>query len=221
MHNHSVDNLIFGCEDSTLEIFLVQHGEGESKGEWGLPGDWLEGLESLEHAAARTLRERTGISDIYLEQLHTFSAADRHPAGRIITTAFFGLIRPESYSTIIGESELDAKWFDVKRLPELIFDHQEIIEKGLSHLMHKVRHEPIGFNLLPEKFTLLQLQNLYETILGVKLDKPNFRRKMNKMQLLIPCGEKQTGVAHRAANLYRFDQKVYNKLLTNGFVFEL
>lgn len=221
MHNHSVDNLIFGCEDNTLEILLIQHGEGESKGEWGLPGDWLGDMESLEDAAARTLRERSGISDVYLEQLHTFSAVDRHPSGRIVTTVFFSLIRPESYSTSTGKTELDAKWFDVKKLPALIFDHLEIIQKGLSHLTHKVRHEPIGFNLLPEKFTLLQLQNLYETILDVKLDKPNFRRKMQKMQLLIPCGEKQIGVAHRAANLYRFDQKVYNKLLTNGFVFEL
>ena len=221
MQNHSVDNLIFGCKNNTLEILLIKHGEGESKGEWGLPGDWLEDHESLENAAARTLKERSGISDVYLEQLHTFSAVDRHPSGRIVTTAFFSLIRPDSYSTIIGKTELDAKWFDVKKLPALIFDHHEIIEKGLAHLMHKVRHEPIGFNLLPEKFTLLQLQNLYETILGIKLDKPNFRRKMNKMQLLISCDEKQTGVAHRAANLYRFDQKVYNKLLTNGFVFEL
>jgi len=221
MHNLSVDNLIFGCEDNTLEIFLVQHGEGKSKGQWGLPGDWMHEDESLEQAAARTLQGRTGISDVYLEQLRTFSAVDRYPDERIITTAFFALIRPESYSTIVGKSELDAKWFDVKRLPKLIFDHKEIINIGLKHLKHKVRHEPIGFSLLPEKFTLLQLQNLYEAILDIKVDKPNFRRKMKKMQLLIPCNEKQTGVAHRAANLFRFDQKVYSKLKTQGLVFEL
>ena len=221
MHNHTVDNLIFGCEENVLEIFLVKHGEGKSKGQWGLPGDWLQDDESLEQAAARTLSDRTGISDVYLEQLHTFSAVDRYPNERIITTAFFALIRPESYSTIVGKSELDAKWFDVKKLPDLIFDHQEIVEMGARHLKHMVRHEPIGFNLLPEKFTLLQLQNIYEAILDIKVDKPNFRRKMKKMQLLIPCGEKQQGVAHRAANLFRFDEKVYNQLKTRGFVFEL
>ncbi|GAA6139491.1 NUDIX domain-containing protein [Arenicella sp. 4NH20-0111] len=221
MHNNTVDNLIFGCEEDTLEIFLVKHGQGQSRGKWGLPGDWLLEGESLENAAARTLKERTGITDVYLEQLHTFSDVDRYPDERVITTAFFALIRPESYKTIVGETEMEVKWFPINKLPKLIFDHKEIVEKGLEKLKHKVRHEPIGFSLLPKKFTLLQLQNLYEAILETRVDKPNFRRKMKKMQLLVPLEEKQVGVAHRAANLYRFDEKVYRKLKTKGFVFEL
>ncbi|RBP51674.1 NUDIX hydrolase [Arenicella xantha] len=220
-HNHTVDNVIFGCEEDTLEVFLVQHGEGKSRGEWGLPGDWMREEESLEQAATRTLKERTGITDVYLEQLHTFSDVDRYPFERVLTTAFFALIRPDAVKTIVGETELDAAWFDINKLPPLIFDHKSIVEKGIEHLKHKVRHEPIGFNLLPKKFTLLQLQCLYEAVLGIKVDKPNFRRKMKKMQLLVSLGEKQTGVAHRAANLYRFDEQVYRKLKTKGFVFEL
>lgn len=221
MHNNTVDNLIFGCEEDTLEIFLVKHGEGQSRGQWGLPGDWLLEGESLEEAAARTLKDRTGITDVYLEQLNTFSAVDRYPSERVITTAFFALIRPESYKTIVGATEMDVQWFPINKLPKLIFDHKEIVEKGVERLKHKVRHEPIGFSLLPKKFTLLQLQNLYEAILETRVDKPNFRRKMKKMQLLVPLEEKQIGVAHRAANLYRFDEKVYRQLKTKGLVFEL
>lgn len=221
MQNLSVDNLIFSCNNGKLEILLVKHAVGASTGEWGLPGDWIGDDESLEEAAERTLTERTGIKDVYLEQLHTFSAINRHPSDRIITTAFFALIRPEMYSSMKVKSQLDAKWFNVKRIPQLIFDHKIIVKKGVAHLKHKVRHEPIGFSLLPKKFTLLQLQHIYEAILDTTLDKPNFRRKLQKMELLIDCKEKQTGVAHRAANLYRFDHKVYKSLKKKGFTFLL
>src|SRR5690606_29285862 len=115
----------------------------------------------------------------------------------------------------------DAKWFQVSALPDLPYDHAKIVKEGLQHLRHKVRHEPIGFNLLPKKFTLLQLQELYEALLNKKLDKPNFRRKLMKMDLLVPCKEKQQDVSHRAASLYRFDKKIYDKLARNGFIFEL
>lgn len=221
MRSMSVDNLIFCCENRTLEILLVKHAVGKSRGQWGLPGDWMKDDESLEQAAERTLFERTGISDVYLEQLHTFSDINRHPDERIITTAFFALIRPDLYSHVSVETQLDADWFDVKSLPKLIFDHRKIINFGVAHLKTKVRHEPIGFNLLSKKFSLLQLQNLYEAILDTKLDKPNFRRKMMKMALLTDCEEKQSGVAHRAPKLYRFDKTNYNKLKKKGFSFEL
>lgn len=220
-HRHTVDNVIFGCVDNSLQVLLIQHGEGQVHGKWALPGDWMHAHESLEEAATRTLTERTGISNLYLEQLHTFSEVDRYPHQRILTTAFFTLIRPSDVRAIAGETELDAAWFSIDRLPILIFDHQAIVDKGVARLKHRVRHEPIGFNLLPEKFTLLQLQHLYEAILGIELDKPNFRRKMKKMHLLVPLGEKQVGVAHRAASLYRFDEQVYHRLKTSGFVFEV
>ena len=221
MHALTVDNLVFGCESGRLEILLVRHGDGDSIGQWGLPGDWLLDHETLSEAAARVLLDKTGLSDIYLEQLKTFSDLGRHPTERIITTAFFSLIAPDASKLVVGTYQLDVKWFPVNEIPKLIFDHQAILEAGIMHLKHKVCHEPIGFNLLPEKFSLLELQMLYEGILGVSLDKPNFRRKMQKMNLLISCDEKQLGVAHRAAALYRFDKERYFELKQQGFVFEV
>jgi|TARA_B100000767_G_scaffold113627_1_gene108394 hypothetical protein len=221
MHALTVDNLVFGCKGDHLEILLIRHGDGYSIGQWGLPGDWLLDHETLSQAAARVLLDKTGLSDIYLEQLRTFSDLDRYPTDRIITTAFISLIAPEAYELVVGAYQLDVKWFPVSDIPKLIFDHEAILEAGIVHLKHKVCHEPIGFNLLPEKFSLLELQTLYEAILGVSLDKPNFRRKMKKMNLLITCNEKQSGVAHRAAALYRFDKERYFQLKKQGFVFEV
>ncbi len=221
MYTVSVDNLIFGCRDGDLEVCLIQHADGPASGLWGLPGDWIQEHESLEDAAIRTLRTRTGIDDLYLEQLHTFSSIDRYPNQRVITTAYYALVRPQDYSAVAGAHELDARWFSVRSMPDLMYDHSQICALGLKHLRQKVRHAPIGFNLLPNKFTLLELQKLYQAILGIELDKPNFRRKMLRMNLLIDCNEKQTGGAHRAASLYRFDQTNYQKLQQQGFVFEL
>ncbi len=221
MHRNSVDNVIFGCRDGVLEVCLIQHASGPAKEQWGLPGDFIQDDESLEDAAIRTLRTRTGIDDIFLEQCHTFSALNRYPGERVITTAYFALVRPEDFSTVAGAHELDARWFDVSALPKLMYDHEEILLRCHAQLRHKVRHAPIGFSLLPEKFTLLELQRLYEAILDIELNKPNFRRKFLRMKLLVDCNEKQTGGAHRAAQLYRFDSRVYQKLQQQGFVFEV
>jgi len=217
----SVDNLIFGCRDGQLEVCLIQHAAGPAKGQWGLPGDWIQDGESLEDAAIRTLQTRTGIDDLYLEQLHTFSAINRYPEQRVITTAYYALVRPQDYETVAGAHELDARWFPIDSMPDLMYDHAQICQRGINHLRQKIRHAPIGFSLLPSKFTLLELQKLYQAILGIELNKPNFRRKMLRMKLLIDCNEKQTGGAHRAASLYRFDEKNYRRLQQQGFVFEL
>ncbi len=220
-HALTVDNVIFGFDDGELKVLIVKHGEGESRGHWGLPGDWLKEGETLEQAASRVLLDRTGVRDIFLEQLHAFSELERHPGERIITVAFFALVRSDAHALSVGKTELDARWVNVRETPPLIFDHDSILSKALARLKHKVRHEPIGFNLLPEKFTLLELQRLYEAVLDITLDKPNFRRKMMKMNLLISTDEKQSGVSYRAANLYRFDLKVYRELTEQGFVFEV
>jgi len=142
---------------------------------------------------------------VYLEQLKAFGRVNRFPDARVVTIAYYALVSADAYDIVAGNFASEAGWFSIAEVPKLVYDHQMILDTGLKHLQHKVRHEPIGFNLLPEKFTLLQLQELYEAILNTKLDKPNFRRKILKMNLLTPCNEKQTGVAHRAANLYRFD----------------
>ncbi|MFD1217182.1 MULTISPECIES: NUDIX hydrolase [Microbulbifer] len=220
-HALTVDNVIFGLDDGELKVLTVKYGEGKSSGRWALPGDWLQSQETLEQAASRVLLDRTGVKDIYLEQLHTFSALDRHPGERIITVAFYALVRSDAHVLSEGHDNMEARWVNVRETPGLIYDHSEILDIALARLKHKVRHEPIGFNLLPEKFTLLELQRLYEAILDTKLDKPNFRRKMMKMNLLVSTDEKQSGVSYRAANLYRFDRKVYNELTEQGFVFEV
>lgn len=215
----SIDCLIFGF-NTDLKVLLVKHGEGISKGKWALPGGWIRYDESLDDAAYRILNALTGMQNIYLKQLKTFGDVERYPSKRVITVAYYTLVKPEDYEIIPGFTASDAKWYRLDELPDLPYDHNTILSVSREHLRHLVKHEPIGFNLLPEKFTLNELQQLYESILGEKLDKPNFRRKFLKMKLLIDCKEKQQDVAHRAANLYRFDESVYKELKKNGFNFE-
>ncbi len=215
----TIDCVIFGF-NADLKILLVQHGEGISKGKWAIPGGWIKYNESLDKAADRILNALTGVKDIYLEQLKTFGEIERYPEKRVLTVAYYSLVKPENYEIIPGFTASDAKWFHLDEVPDLPYDHNNILQYGLEHLKHQVRHFPIGFNLLPEKFTLHQLHQLYESILGIKLDKPNFRRKFLKMGLLVDCHEKQQDVAHRAASLYRFDEEVYNELKDKGFNFE-
>jgi 8-oxo-dGTP diphosphatase len=217
----SIDCLIFGFKKNELDILLVQHGEGISKGMWALPGGWIKYSEGIKDSANRILNDLTGVSNIYLEQLKTFGSVDRYPTKRVITIAYYALVKPENYTLHPGFTAADAKWFKLSEVPKLPYDHSRILETGIKFLKHKVRHEPIGFNLLPKKFTLLQLQELYEAILDQKLDKPNFRRKLMKMNLLHESKEKQKDVSHRAASLYQFDKKTYDELIEKGFTFEL
>lgn len=217
----SIDCLIFGFKNSELDILLVQHGGGISRGSWALPGGWIKYNEGMDEAAIRILKALTGVSNVFLEQLKAFGSVDRYPTKRVITIAYYALVKPEDYTLHAGFTAADAKWFKVSNLPPLPYDHGTILNQGLEHLKHKLRHEPIGFNLLPKKFTLFQLQELYEALLNKKLDKPNFRRKLMNMNLLVPCKEKQTEVSHRAASLYRFDKKIYDRLTEKGFTFEL
>jgi 8-oxo-dGTP diphosphatase len=217
----SIDCLIFGFKKGELDILLVQHGEGISKGRWALPGGWIKYNESVDQAAERLLSALTGVSNLYLEQLGAFGDVARYPDKRVITIGYFSLVKPESYKLHAGFTASDARWFKLSEVPRLPYDHNQILDVGFRHLKHKVRHEPIGFNLLPRKFTLHQLQDLYEAILQKKLDKPNFRRKLMNMNLLVTSKEKQKDVSHRAATLYRFDKKIYDRLKEKGFTFEL
>jgi 8-oxo-dGTP diphosphatase len=217
----SIDCLIFGFRNSELDILLIKHGEGISKGRWALPGGWIRYNESIDVAANRLLTSLTGVSNIFLEPLRAFGEVDRYPGKRVITLAYYALINADNYSLSAGFTASDAKWFKIHEVPKLPYDHNKILDTGFQYLKHKVRHEPLGFNLLPKKFTLHQIQKLYEAILETELDKPNFRRKLLNMNLLVPCDEKQRDVSHRAASFYRFDKKIYKKLTESGFNFEL
>lgn len=218
--NFSIDNIVFGVENGKLMVLTAKYMGGLAEGQWGLLGGHIYEDEHIDDAAMRTLKEITGVNEIYLEQLRAFGRPERYPIKRIITIAYYALVRPELYHLIPGGTATDLQWRDAKNVDGLIYDHSELLNAALEHLRYKVRHEPIGFNLLPEKFSLLQLQEVYEAILDIKLDKPNFRRKIMKMNLLIDCGEKQIGVTHRAAKLFRFDLVVYQKLCEHGFSFE-
>ncbi|MEY4589709.1 MAG: hypothetical protein RL497_1785 [Pseudomonadota bacterium] len=217
----SIDCVVFGFHQGRLNVLLVKYAEGFRAGGWGLPGDWIMEHECLDAAAMRVLRSLTGVTNIYLEQLRAFGSVNRYPGSRVITVAFTALVRQEYYVLMAGAAASAVHWCPVEDCPELALDHSEIFAEGTQSLRQKLRREPIGFNLLPQKFTLLQLQELYEAVLGIKLDKPNFRRKMMHMNLLIPCNEKQVSVAHRAAALYRFDEAVYRDLQQKGLSFSL
>jgi 8-oxo-dGTP diphosphatase len=216
----TIDCVIFGFNKGNLEVLIVQHAEGESIGKWGLLGGWLQKEESSDDAAQRILHELTNLENIYLEQLKAFTNPKRVIDKRIITIGYYTLINQEDYNIKSSLTVKEAKWYKIKDIPDLIFDHNEILDFSLMQLQNRVRQAPIGFNLLPEKFTLLQLMHLYEEILGIELDKSNFRRKILHMKLLVALDEKQQDVSHRAAKLYKFDAAIYEKLTQKGFNFE-
>ncbi|WP_423819716.1 NUDIX domain-containing protein [Salinimicrobium sp. TIG7-5_MAKvit] len=220
MSSITIDCTIFGFENGSLEVLLVKHAKGISEGKWGLPGGWIQEVESIDAAAHRLLRELTGLENIYLEQLKAFGEPDRFPLGRVITVGYYALVKREDYSVKAGFTASEAKWFKIAEVPKLIYDHTQILEYSIQNLRKRVRQAPIGFNLLPEKFTLLQLMQLYQEILKVEMDKPNFRRKFLRMKLLVDINEKQKDVSHRAAKLYKFDNNTYQKLTEKGFNFE-
>lgn len=218
----TVDCVIFGLdEQTTLKVMLIRRNLPPFKGEWALPGGFVRMGESLEEAALRELEEETGIREVFLEQLYSFGEITRDPRDRVITIAYYALVNLVEYPIAASTDAEDATWFPIDQLPTLAFDHQRIFQVALRRLQGKLRYEPIGFELLPKKFTLSQLQKLYETVLGQVLDKRNFRKKILKMGLLIELDEKQQDVAHRAARLYQFNEEKYQQLKQQGFNFEL
>lgn len=217
----SIDCIILGFEDERLKVLLIERAMEPESGRWGLPGGFIMEKEDIDTASSRILQEMTGVKDIFMEQVAAFGAVDRYPLRRVVTLAYYAFVKPGNYKIDPGPEASQAKWFDVNEVPELVFDHPEILAATIERLQHKTRYEPIGFNLLPEKFTLLQLQKLYEAIHNTTFDKPNFRRKILNMNLLVQTEEWQTGAAHRAARLFRFDEERYEKLKKKGFIFEL
>ncbi len=219
----SVDNVIFGFDEGDLKVLLIKRGADPYKGLWALPGDLVYPNEDLDTAGYRVLEELTGLSKVYLEQVHTFGAVDRHPLGRVITIAYFSLLKISDFVLTPASFAQKAKWHSVAQAQKirLAFDHNDILNTCFNTLKNRVRVRPVGFELLPPKFTLTELQHLYEAVLRTKLDKRNFRKKILSMNLLIDLDEMQEGVPHRPAKLYQFDKKRYQEFEAEGFSFEL
>ena len=217
----TVDNIIFGFDEGDLKVLLIKRGEEPYSGSWALPGYFVYPNEDLDTAAKRVLEQLTGLRNVFLEQVKTFGTVDRHPFGRVITVAYFSLIKINHYQIQAASIAQQAKWHSVAEVTNLPFDHKEILDACFDRLKWLVRLRPVGFELLPPKFTLTELQHLYEAILETKLDKRNFRKKILSMKLLIDLNETQEGVAHRPARLYQFDKKRYQQFQAEGFNFEL
>lgn len=211
----TVDCVIFGLDESSLlKVLLIQRANDPYKDYWALPGGFVDMNEDLKTAALRELEEETGLKDVFIEQLFTFGDPGRDPRGRVISIAYYALVNLSRYALKAASDAREVRWFEVDQLPDLAFDHARILSIAVNRLRSKVRYQPIGFELLPEVFTLTQLQKLYETILGVKesLNKRNFRTRILKMGVLKQVG-KQKGVAHRPAKLYSFDKEKYQELV--------
>ena len=220
----ALDSIIFGFDGEALKLLLVKRGVKEYGCTWSLMGGWLRPDECTEQASARILYEFTGLSDIYLEQLHAFGSPYRDPVERTVSIAYFALINVQDYADVISHS-FEAQWFSTHELPPLLFDHSSMVDMAIERLRYKATQHPIGFELLPEKFTIPQLQKLYEAIFDTEFDKRNFSRKILSTKLLVKLDEKQRGYSRKGAYLYKVDTEKYRKVfdaflnfVPNGFM---
>ncbi len=205
----SVDCVIFGFDENKLKVLLIRSDLKKYQGKWSLLGDLVGPNEDLDAAGYRILKQRTGLDDVYLEQVHTFGAVNRHPAGRVVTTTYCSLINIRHHKLKILDNELH--WHDVQSVMDLAFDHQQIFANCYIWLQKRIQEHPLGFNLLPKKFSLRDLQNLYEAILDTKMDRRNFRKKFFAMDFLIDIEEMEQDVPHRPGKLYKFNYDKYEK----------
>jgi len=232
--NVSVDCVIFGFDLEKLNVLVIDRGENQvaENVRLALPGNLIYNNENLEQAAYRVLEELTSLKDIYLEQIGAFGdpnrickEADRawlqsiraEPEARVITVAYFSLVKMEDYMPHAASFAKNAAWIPANEITDLAFDHYDILQAARNKLKEKIKIQPIGFNLLPEKFTLSQLHKLYESILDKDLDKRNFRRKVQKLDILTQLNEKQEGVPHKPSELYKFNEEKYQELTQNGY----
>ena len=217
----TVDCVVFGYDEGELKVLLIERGLEPFKGRWALPGGFVRVEETLDEAARRELAEEARLNDVFLEQLYTFGTVDRDPRERVVSVAYYALVKLSDHRAKASTDAANAEWFAISQTPKLAFDHREILAVALARLKGKVRYQPIGFELLPPKFTLSQLQHLYEAVLETELDKRNFRKKVLSFRLLVPLQETQMAGRHRPAQLFRFDTDKYEKLKKRGFNFEL
>jgi len=216
----TVDCVIFGFDESNLNILLIQRGIDPFKGKWAFPGGFIKEKETAEEGARRELYEETGVENVFMEQLQAFSGVDRDPRERVITIAFYALVKQSDYIVRGGDDASKAQWFRIHEIPKLAFDHDSILRVAMSHLKQKIQFEPIGFELLNDKFTMTQLQTLYESILEIRFDRRNFYKKMLSLDLLNPLEEKVPNTSHRAARYFSFNREKYLELKEKGFRLE-
>ncbi|MDI1256964.1 MAG: NUDIX domain-containing protein [Flavobacterium sp.] len=215
----AVDCIIFGFDKKNLKILLIKRDFEPEKGHWSLMGGFLKRNETLDDAAIRVLNHLTGLENVYMEQLRAYSALDRDPVERTVSVSYYALIDIPEHSALNGR--FSAKWFNINEAPDLIFDHNVMVANAMSRLRYRASTKPIGFELLPEKFTMKQLQTLYETILGEKLDKRNFINKINALDILLKTEEKDMKSSRKGSYFYMFDQVKYNTKVSDGFTFKL
>jgi 8-oxo-dGTP diphosphatase len=216
----ATDCVVFGFDEGDLKVMLIKRGLEPFAGRWALPGGFVQAEETIDATARRELREETGLHDVFLEQLYTFGDLKRDPRERVVSVAYYALVKLSDHRVKAASDAREARWFPAFSPPRLAFDHAAILAVARQRLQGKVRYQPIGFELLPPKFTLSELQHLYEAVLGIELDKRNFRKKILKMGLLVGL-EERTEAAHRPAQLFRYDQHTYEQLRTRGFNFDV
>lgn len=214
----TTDCVIFGFDSVKLKVLLVERGMAPYKGRWAFPGGFLNMDESAEEGALRELKEETGLEGAYIRQFHTFSAPQRDPRERVITIAYYALVRMQEVKG--GDDASDARWFALDEVPPLAFDHDQILRKAEKTLRQQIHFEPVGFELLPEKFTIKQLQNLYEAILDMRFDRRNFYNKMRRLGMLELTGDTANPSQRREANLFSFNAEKYAELKSKGFQLE-
>ena len=217
----TVDAVVFGLDAEDLKVLLIKRDLEPFAGRWALPGGFVRVGESLDEAVLRELKEETGLGKVFLEQLYTFGDPDRDPREHTVSIAYYALVKLSDHRVQAATDARDARWCSAATTPKLAFDHAKILDVARERLRSKVRYQPIGFELLPERFTLTQLQRLYEVILGRELDKRNFRKKVASLEVLREHDEFAQDGPHRPARLHSFDKKAYDRLVRTGFNFEV
>lgn len=215
----AVDCIIFGFDEGELKLLLIKRNFPPAQGEWSLMGGFLKKKESLDDAASRVLQRLTGLSDVYLEQLYSYGETNRDPGARVMSVAYYALIKIKDYDEELVRKH-NANWFPINNFPDLIFDHNIMVDKALKRLRKKARNQPIGFELLPDKFTIPQLQSLYEAIFQKNFDKRNFRKKILSFDVLKKFNEKEKENSKKGAFLYQFNRDKYDDLIDSGYSFE-
>ena len=214
----TTDCVIFGFDGERLQVLLIERGIEPYKGRWAFPGGFLKMDETAEEGARRELKEETGLEGAYMEQFHTFSAIERDPRERVITIAYYTLVKIQEVKG--GDDAASARWFPLDEIPPLAFDHDYILRMATQRLREQIHFQPVGFELLPEKFTLKELQLLYEAILGINFDRRNFSKKMMHLEILIDLEETIWPTPKREAKLYKFNAEKYEELKRKGFRLE-